>query len=269
MAVLVGSGFRVWATVRRAEDADRLTTEHGDAVRPLRLDLEDHDSVRAAGTVVRADGPLYGLVNNAGAVLPGPLEYLPIELFRRQLDINLVGQLLVTQEVLPALFTAAQQHGEARIVFIGSIAGRAAGPVLGAYAAAKHGLVGLTGSLRAELASSAIKVLLIEPGAVATPIWGRGLASGEAIDIPAPALARYGAMLRAARDMARNGSEKSLPPAAVAEVIRKTLTDRNPPPRRVVGRDATMVAAAVRVLPFRALYRLVGGRRSAGRREPS
>ena len=261
VAVLVRDGFQVWATVRRQEDVDRLMTEHGDAVRPLQMDLEDEDSVRAAGAAVTAAGPLHGLVNNAGAALPGPLEYLPIEVFRRQLDINLVGQLLVTQVMLPALFAASKQHGQARIVMIGSIGGRVAPPVLGAYAAAKHGLVGLTGSLRAELAPSGIKVFLIEPGAIATPIWSRGSAAGAELVVPPEVGERYDSMLNTARDMARNGMDKGLPPAAVAEVIRATLTERNPPPRQVVGRDAKITAAMVRLLPFRVLYRLLGSRR--------
>jgi NAD(P)-dependent dehydrogenase (short-subunit alcohol dehydrogenase family) len=255
---LVGDGFLVWATVRRQEDADRLTAEHGDRVRTLLMDLEDHDSVRAAGALVTAAGPLHGLVNNAGAALPGPLEYLPIEVFRRQLDINLVGQLLVTQVMLPALFQGVQGHGEARIVMIGSIGGRVAGPVLGAYAAAKHGLVGLTGSLRAELAPSGIKVFLVEPGAIATPIWASGSAAGDAVVVPPEARDRYASMLESARAMARSGTERGLAPEAVADVIRTALTARRPPPRQVVGRDAQVIAALVRVLPYRSLYWLMG-----------
>ena len=261
VGALVRDGFEVWATVRRQRDADRLTTEHGDAVRPLLMDLEDADSVRAAGATVTASGPLMGLVNNAGAALPGPLEYLPIEVFRRQLEINLVGQLHVTQVMLPALLAASKQRGEARVVMIGSIGGRVAGPVLGAYAAAKHGLVGMTGSLRAELVTAGIKVFLIEPGAVATPIWDRGIAAGDEIVAPPDLRERYASMLEAARDMARNGTEKGLPPEAVAEVIRAALTDRNPPPRQVVGRDAKIMAGMVRLLPFRMLYRLLQSRR--------
>lgn len=254
---LVRDGFHVWATVRRSADADRLRDDHGDAVSPLQLDLEDHDSVRAAGATVTAAGPLWGLVNNAGAAFPGPLEYLPIDVFRRQLDVNLVGQLLVTQVMLPALLAESAQRGEARIVMIGSISGRVTSPVLGAYSAAKHGLVGMTGSLRAELAPFGVKVLLIEPGAVATPIWSRGIAAGDRLVAPTDVLRRYDPLLAAARDMARRGSERGLPPAAVATVIRKALTDRDPSPRRVVGRDAKLLAALVRLLPYRPLYRLL------------
>jgi len=261
VAALVVDGFHVWATVRREQDADRLRDDHGDAVHPLQMDLEDHDSVRAAGAAVTTAGPLWGLVNNAGVALPGPLEYLPIEVFRRQLEVNLVGQLLVTQVMLPALLAESAQRGEARIVMIGSIGGRVAGPVLGGYAAAKHGLVGMTGSLRAELAPFGVQVLLIEPGAIATPIWSRGAAAGDQLVAPAEVLQRYDKMLAAARDMARNGSARGLPPDAVAAVIREALTKRDPPPRQVVGRDAKLMAAMVRLLPYRLLYRLLRARR--------
>jgi NAD(P)-dependent dehydrogenase (short-subunit alcohol dehydrogenase family) len=260
---LVAAGFQVWATVRRESDATSLHEEFGDAVTTLLVDLEDHASVRAAGERVCAAGPLWGLVNNAGAALPGPLELLPIEVFRRQLDINLVGQLLMTQVMLPGLFAAAEQLGEARIVMIGSVGGRIAGPILGAYHAAKHGLVGLAGALRAELAPSRIRVLLIEPGAIATPIWGRGGAFGDELvsRYPAAVQQRYAGQMERAREMARHGQAKGLPPEVPARVILSALTTVNPKPRQSVGRDARVVAVLVRLLPFRLVYRLAQARR--------
>src|SRR5262245_41285423 len=100
---LVGAGFHVWAAVRTDRDEDQLRRDHPDAVSVLRLDLTDAGSIEAAGRQVTAAGPLYGLVNNAGVALPGPLEYMPIDVFRRQLEINLIGQLALTQAMLPAL----------------------------------------------------------------------------------------------------------------------------------------------------------------------
>jgi NAD(P)-dependent dehydrogenase (short-subunit alcohol dehydrogenase family) len=256
------AGFHVWATVRRESDAAALRQEFGDAVTTLLVDLEDHESVRAAGRQVCAAGDLFGLVNNAGAALPGPLELLPIEVFRRQLDINLVGQLLMTQVMLPALFASAKAVGEARIVMIGSIGGRIAGPILGPYQSAKHGLVGLTGTLRAELAPSNIKVLLIEPGSIATPIWDRGRSAGVQLDPGQPeTYARYQAQVQGAADLAKRGNARGLSPEVPARVILQALTAANPKPRQTVGRDAKVVAAMVRVLPFRMLYRLTNARR--------
>ena len=261
VSVLVEAGFHVIPTVRSAAGRDGLVAEFGDAVTPLLMDLLDDDSVRAMGAEVCARGPLFGLVNNAGAAVPGPLEYLPIEAFRRQLAINLTGQLLVTQVLLPALRQSAEQIGDARIVMIGSIGGRIAAPILGAYAASKHGLVGLTGSLRAELASSGIKVLLVEPGSIATPIWARGGAAGAELQAGRPEIReRYGPQLDAAAKMSQRGSDSGLDPRVPAEVIRRCLTAAHPIPRQVVGREAKIIAAMVRVLPYRVMSRLLSGR---------
>jgi NAD(P)-dependent dehydrogenase (short-subunit alcohol dehydrogenase family) len=250
----------VFATVRTEDDRDGLVTEFGPQVTPLMMDLLDEDSVRAAGAAVCAVGPLFGLINNAGAAMPGPLEYLPIDVFRRQLEINLTGQLLVTQVMLPALRRSAEETGDARIVMIGSVGGRISGPILGAYQAAKHGLVGLTGALRAELAPFGIKVLLIEPGAIATPIWNRGAAAGEETRADNPEIAaRYGRQLAGSAAMVARGNRSGLPPRVPAAVIMDALQSRNPAPRRVVGRDAKIIAALVRVLPFRAVYRMTRG----------
>jgi len=253
---LVRAGFQVWATVRRETDAESLSQECGTAVTTLMVDLEDHDSVRAAGSQVCAAGPLFGLVNNAGAAIPGPLEVLPIEQFRRQLDINLTGQLLMTQVMLPALFTAAEQAGDARIVMIGSVGGRVAGPILGAYSAAKHGLVGLSGSLRAELAPFKIKVILIEPGAIATPIWKRGAAAGLELEAANPkAFARYANQRADSQKMANRGDKKGLSPAVPARVILSALTGANPRPRQGVGPEDNVVDVMTRLLPARAICR--------------
>ena len=189
---LVSAGYGVFATVRREADAESLRQQLPELVTPVIMDLLDEDSVRAAGEMINSAGPLFGLVNNAGAALPGPLETIPIEVFRRQIEINLTAQLLVTQVMLPALHRSAEQIGDARIIMIGSIGGRLSGPILGGYGAAKHGLVGLSSSLRAELAPFNIKVLLIEPGAIATPIWDRGRAAGDELQSrdpgPTPAM---------------------------------------------------------------------------------
>lgn len=258
---LVEADFEVFATVRREADQDELIAAHQDSVTVLMMDLTDEASVRAVGDQVVAAGPLFALINNAGAALPGPLEFLPIDTFRRQLEINLTGQLLVTQVVLPALRASAETAGEARIVMIGSIGGRITGPILGAYQAAKHGLVGLTGALRAELAPSKIKVILIEPGAIATPIWDRGQASGQSLYADNPAVERvYGAQLTQSRAMAERGNRSGLPAGRAAAVIVDALLSSNPAPRLVIGREAKIIAALVRVLPFRAVYRITRGR---------
>ena len=205
---LVSAGYQVFATVRREADAESLRQQFPERVTPVIMDLLDEDSVRAAGEVINSAGPLFGLVNNAGAALPGPLETIPIEVFRRQIEINLTAQLLVTQVMLPALHRSAEQIGDARIIMIGSIGGRLSGPILGGYGAAKHGLVGLSSSLRAELAPFNIKVLLIEPGAIATPIWDRGRAAGDELQSRDSEInARYADQIEAATKMAKRLAE--------------------------------------------------------------
>ena len=259
---LVSAGYQVFATVRREADAESLRQQFPELVTPVIMDLLDEDSIRAAGEVINSAGPLFGLVNNAGAALPGPLETIPIEVFRRQIEVNLTAQLLVTQVMLPALHRSAEQIGDARIIMIGSIGGRLSGPILGGYGAAKHGLVGLSSSLRAELAPFNIKVLLIEPGAIATPIWDRGRAAGDELQSrDSGANARYADQIEAATKMAKRLAESGPDPSVPAKIILDALQSKNPPPRQVVGREAKVVAAMARVLPFRTLYRLTGARR--------
>jgi NAD(P)-dependent dehydrogenase (short-subunit alcohol dehydrogenase family) len=257
VAELAGRGAHVWATVRTEQDEKSLTEAHGDAVSVLRMDLLDDASIARAGETVCAAGPLHGLVNNAGAALPGPLEFQPVDEFRRQIEINLTGQLAVTQVMLPALRAARAAGEQARIVMIGSIGGRIATPMLGAYHAAKFGLVGLADSLRAELAPAGIGVVVIEPGNIATPIWSRGQAAGEEL------LARltdaqksiYAAQISMAQQDAVKSAAGGMPAAEAARIIVRALTDANPRPRQLIGRDAK-VAAMVARLPFRLRYRL-------------
>jgi NAD(P)-dependent dehydrogenase (short-subunit alcohol dehydrogenase family) len=260
---VVSAGFHVFGTVRQDADAESLRQQFPKLVTPLIMDLLDEDSVRAAGEVVNAAGPLFGLVNNAGAALPGPLETIPIEVFRRQIEINLTAQLLVTQVMLPALHRSADDVGDARIIMIGSISGRLSGPMLGGYGAAKHGLAGLSSSLRAELAPFKIKVLLIEPGAIATPIWDRGRDAADQVHSQNPEInVRYAHQIEAAAKMANRLAASGLDASVAAKVILEALQDDNPPPRQVVGREAKVIAVLARLLPYRALYGLTARARA-------
>jgi NAD(P)-dependent dehydrogenase (short-subunit alcohol dehydrogenase family) len=260
---LVGAGFHVFGTLRREADAESLRQQFPKFVKPLTMDLLDEDSVRAAGEVVNAAGPLYGLVNNAGAALPGPLEATPIEVFRRQIEINLTAQLLVTQVMLPALHRSADEVGDARIIMIGSISGRLSGPMLGGYGAAKHGLAGLSSSLRAELAPFKIKVVLIEPGAIATPIWDRGRDAADQVQSQNPEInVRYSQQIEAAAKVANRLARSGLDASVAAKVILDALQDDNPRPRQVVGREAKVLAALARLLPYRVLYGLTARARA-------
>lgn len=260
-AELARSGFHVWATVRRAEDAERLRAQHGSRVEPLQLDITDDDAVLEAGARVRAAGPLHGLVNNAGVALPGPLEFVPLDSARRQLEVNLVAQLAVTQAMLPALREARVTNEDARIVMIGSVGGRMAGPMIGTYHASKFGLVGLTDALRAELAPSGIRVIMIEPGAIATPIFAKAAGSATELRTALPPSAHdyYATQYEVALDMGTRNAQQGLPPEQAARIVVRALTARNPRPRQGIGKDSKTAGALVRLLPHRAIYRLAAG----------
>src|ERR671915_2319963 len=170
-------GFDAVAAVRKNEDAERLA---GRGLRTVKLDVTDVDSIDAARDEL-AGGPLAGLVNNAGIAVAAPLEYLPLDQLRDQLEVNLVGQLAVTQRFLPAL-----RAGRGRIVNVSSIGGRVALPLLGAYHASKFALEAISDTLRRELRSQGVDVIVIEPGGVKTPIWRKGdeLAAELTSDLP-------------------------------------------------------------------------------------
>jgi NAD(P)-dependent dehydrogenase (short-subunit alcohol dehydrogenase family) len=258
VAELVRRGAHVWASVRTDDDEADLGRAYGTAVTVLRMDLRDAESIARCGERVAAAGPLRGLVNNAGLARPGPLEHVPLAAFREQLEVNVTGQLAVTRAMLPALRRAES----ARVVTIGSIGGRIAGPMVGPYHTSKFALVGLTDSLRAELAPEGIRVVLVEPGAVATSIWPRARAAAEEVRaaLPPAALERYGAQLAAAEHSAARSARTGVPPRRAAEVVVRALTAHRPAPRYLVGTDAR-VAAVLATLPFRLRYRLTAAKR--------
>jgi NAD(P)-dependent dehydrogenase (short-subunit alcohol dehydrogenase family) len=255
---LAGSGFHVVAGVRREDDAAALREQFGDRVVPVLLDITDPDAVAAAAERVGReveDRGLAGLVNNAGIAIAAPLEFLPPEELRRQLDVNVVGQHAVTRALLPLL-----RRGGGRIVTIGSIGGRISGPMLGPYHASKFALRALTDALRLELSPWGLEVVLIEPGAVATPIWETSIAAADRLQdaLPAEAGERYGRAMEAARANARRSAARGVAPDEVAKVVARALTARRPRPRYLVGTDAR-IAAVVAALPDRLRDRLVLG----------
>jgi NAD(P)-dependent dehydrogenase (short-subunit alcohol dehydrogenase family) len=217
------NGWRVLAGVRREGDAPAGTEE-------LLLDVTDPPASLA---VNRLDG----LVNNAGIAVAGPLEFLDADELRRQLEVNVVGQLRMTQLALPGLREAG-----GRIVNVGSISGRSALPFLGAYAMSKFALEAMTDSLRIELRPWGIHVAIVEPGTIKTPMWTR-----ERPDPPPEGLALYGERLAAFRSFALKRSEGGAPAEAVAETVEHALTAERPKARYLVGRDAKLRAGVERL----------------------
>jgi NAD(P)-dependent dehydrogenase (short-subunit alcohol dehydrogenase family) len=244
-------GFDVVAGVRKDEDAARLAAAGLESVRLDVTDAAKVDSLRQG----LGEHALAGLVNNAGVAVPGPLEFVPIERFREQLEVNLVGQVAVTQALIPAL-----RRGRGRIVNVSSIGGRVALPLMGPYAASKFGLEGASDSLRRELAQFGVEVVVVEPGGVKTPIWGKGrqLADDLVGTLPPEAERLYGRMMDALRAAtARIESDTGMEPRAVAEVIGRAMTDRRPRTRYLVGRDARSRWAVAKRAPDRVMDRLI------------
>lgn len=248
---LDAAGWRVFAGVRKEDDAASLREAGSERMVPLMLDVTDADQIAAAaeriGTEVGAAG-LDGLVNNAGIAVPGPLETLPIEDFERQIGVNLTAHVAVTQAMLPAIRSAG-----GRIVFITSIGGLMAFPMFGAYHAAKFGLEAVGDVFRRELRPWGIKVAIIEPGSIATPIWERGDAEVDALAERAGDghAELYGEASAAFREVARKTGKRGIPPERVATKIEHALTAKRPRTRYLVGADARGQALVARVLPDR------------------
>jgi NAD(P)-dependent dehydrogenase (short-subunit alcohol dehydrogenase family) len=258
---LDAKGWRVFAGVRREEDAAGLREAGSERLVPLMLDVTDEGQIAAAAELVRAEvgeGGLDGLVNNAGAALPSPLETMPIDDFRRQIDVNLTGQIAVTQALLPQL-----RQARGRIVFIGSIGGRIAFPFTGAYHAAKFGIEAVGDVFRRELGGWGIAVSIVEPGSIATEIWDRGEKAGDEIGARSPAREElYGDAIAHYREVSRKTGQRGIPPEKVARAIAHALTARRPRTRYLVGLDAKAQARLKYVIPTRVFDRII--RRATG-----
>jgi NAD(P)-dependent dehydrogenase (short-subunit alcohol dehydrogenase family) len=254
------TGFYVFAGVRKPGDGERLKSQASERLVPLIIDVTDAASIeRAAQTVANAAGEaglagLAGLVNNAGVSVPGPLEFLPIDELRRQLEVNVVGQIAVTQAFLPLI-----RKRRGRIVNMGSIGGRMATAFIGAYNASKFAMEALTDALRQELRPWGIHVSIVEPGSIATPIWEKAQATGDELEktLPAQAMTLYGPTFTAMRAAARKFEAAGIPPDEVAKFVEHALTARTPKTRYVVGRDAQLQRVLVKVAPDRLRDRLV------------
>ncbi|MEP6480003.1 MAG: SDR family oxidoreductase [Rhodoglobus sp.] len=255
------SGFTVFAGVRKQADADSLVAEASARLVPLIIDVTNATQIAAAAKEITTrvgDAGLYGLVNNAGTAAAAPLEFVPIEDFRWQLDVNLVGQLAVTQALIPLLRIA-----KGRIINVTSIGGLIAGAMLGPYNASKFAFEALTHTLRQELSPWGIEAIAIEPGQIATPIWATsGAKSDSMISGNAEAEALYGSRIAGARKMAKNATANGLAPIEVARVIEKALTAKKPKTRYPVGNDAKIGAAIIARLPDRTRDRIFAQRRA-------
>jgi NAD(P)-dependent dehydrogenase (short-subunit alcohol dehydrogenase family) len=263
-------GFRVFAGVRKSGDGDSLRRVGSARLTPVFIDVTDERSIIAAAQKVSreaGDAGLVGLVNNAGVAIPGPLEYLLLNELRRQLEINLVGQLAVTQAFLPLL-----RKARGRIVNISSLAGKLTTPFNGAYSAAKHGIEAFSDALRMELAPWGIRVSVVEPGTIATAMPRKLLQDADTVlrNLPPEGRERYGeafeTYVRTLAEHAQSGS----PPEVVSRAVVHALTAKTPRTRYPAGAPAGRMLALYRLLPDwlldRVILRFLGLPRAFGAR---
>lgn len=250
-------GFRVFAGVRKEADGERLQEGQTDRLTPLILDVTDQSQIDAAvksiGEAMGGKG-LAGLVNNAGIALGGPLEYLELDEWRNQFDVNVFGQIAMTKSALPLI-----RDGHGRIVFIGSIAGRVATPLMGPYAASKHAIEAVAESLWHELHPFGIHVAVIEPGAIATAIWGKGRETTQRLTdaLPPEAEARYGDRYEKLAQGLEENDRNGIAPVEVAKAVDHALFNSRPRPRYLVGRDAQMAGYADKLVPDAVMQTLI------------
>ncbi len=234
-------GWKVFAGVRREEDAASL--QEADArIVPIFLDVTKPEQVQAAYTEVAeavGDEGLQGLVNNAGIAIAAPLEFIPMDLFRRQFEVNVFGNLTVTQTFLPLI-----RKGQGRIVNVSSISGHFVFPLLGPYAASKFALEAITDGLRRELEPWGIQVISLAPGAVRTPIWNKSfkLLQEAFSRMPEEASVYYGPLVDAWKNRSNDvKGESGMPVEVMTEAIERALTAPNPKPRYFIGKEARTI----------------------------
>ncbi len=250
-------GFRVFAGVRKPEDGLSLQKNSSDRLVPIALDVTDDSAIRKAHLLVseltRTDG-LYGLINNAGIAVVGPLEVVPIADLRRQLDVNVIGQVAVTQIFLPLL-----RQGRGRIINMGSIAGLSTMPLMGPYSASKYALEAITDALRLEVQQWGIHVSIIEPGAIATPIWNKSTvdAAEREAAIGDDLRTLYKPIVVAVRKIVEEASKRAVSSETVAMAVEAALTAPIPKTRYLVGNDAKLRALMARLLPDRTSDKLL------------
>ncbi|MET4069294.1 NAD(P)-dependent dehydrogenase (short-subunit alcohol dehydrogenase family) [Bradyrhizobium sp. S3.2.6] len=256
---MIARGYRVFGSVRKQADADRLTGEFGQNFTPLLFDVTDEAAVLAAARQVRevlGGETLAGLVNNAGVAVAGPVLELSADDFRRQMDVNVIGPVIATQAFGPLLGADPSLNGpKGRIVMISSVAGKNGNPLSAPYCTSKHAIEGLSESLRRELMLFGIDVIIVAPGAVKTPIWSKA----EQFDMSVYQNSPYLPALNKVMAFMMKLGETGLPAERIAEVVFEALTAARPKVRYQITPDRMrhfMTAA----LPKRTVDRIIAKR---------
>jgi NAD(P)-dependent dehydrogenase (short-subunit alcohol dehydrogenase family) len=257
--LLLSRGFRVFGSVRKQADADRLKSEFGANFTPLLFDVTDEAAVLAAAREVRAalnGETLTGLVNNAGVAVTGPVLELSADEFRRQMEVNVIGPVIAIQAFGPLLGSDPSLKGpKGRIVMISSVAGRNGNPLTSAYAASKHAIEGLSESLRREMMLFGIDVIIVAPGPVKTPIWSKA----DEVDISTYKNSPYFPALQGVRKFMAHFAEIGLPAETIAEAIAGVLTSARPKVRYEITPDP-MQRWMMSMLPKRMVDRIIARR---------
>lgn len=248
-------GHTVWAGVRSQksfEDIERLNVQ---GLEPVFLDVTNEESIeKCVSTVRKKSGILHGLVNNAGIAIGGPVEGVDLADWRKQFEVNVFGQIRVTQQCLPMI-----RECKGRIVMVSSIAGRVASPFLAPYSASKFALEAVADSLRREMRKFEVSVSLVEPGPIATPIWEKSLGDGEKRKEEfSPEIQRiYGSVLNKFNKRVMDSARTASPVSVVVQAIEHALTARHPRTRYPVGRGIALSAALSYMLPDRWMDRVL------------
>jgi NAD(P)-dependent dehydrogenase (short-subunit alcohol dehydrogenase family) len=241
---LAERGWHVFAGVRRAQDGDELSAAAAGQIHPVILDVTDQDQVMALPGNLPED--LDAVVNNAGIVVGGPVEAVPLDELRRQLEVNVIGQVAVTQAVLPGL-----RSSRGRVIFVSSLSGRVATPLTGAYNASKFALEAVADALRMEVAPWGIRVVLVEPAQTDTDLWR--LADDDLNDTVAQLASEhrelYAKHIEGFRRSIPRSQRVARPVQEVAATIEKALTAPRPKARYVVGGPARVQAMLGRMTP--------------------
>ena len=254
---LASEGFSVFAGVRRESDGEELAAQATVSLTPLLMDITDPQMIAAAAEQVSAavgDRGLAGLVNNAGIVKPGPLEFQPIAEFREQLEVNLFGPVMVTQAFLPLI-----RRGGGRLVNVGSVGGRLVLPLHGGYSASKFAMEAVTDAYRLELREWGIDVSLVDPGGTSSAIFDKTTAAIDAAGdgLHERGIDLYDAQLADVRELVVKTAETTTPAARVAKAVADALTAKKPKTRYLAGKDARAIAVVGKALPDRLKDRVV------------
>lgn len=265
---LLDAGFRVFGSVRKQADADRLKTEFGANFVPLVFDVTDEAAVRAGAATVRAalgGETLAGLVNNAGIAVSGPALEIPVDDFRRQLEVNVIGPVIVTQAFGPLLGADRSLKGPpGRIVMISSVAGQNGNPFTSPYSASKFAVEGYSESLRREMMLFGIDVVVIGPGAIKTPIWSKT----DPENFARYANTDYGPTLQHLGKVMGDLVRSALPVEQVGALVRDAITLPQPKVRYTIS-PTPFVTWLLNAVPKRTADRMVAKRLGISRLPPA